>query len=88
MDSLETWEEYILFEGHNYGISNVYNNTHRENNCMGFLVKDYYDNCNCRTCENWGGCSSPKGTQYYSCVNCDYKHSVVIEHSNNHYFRS
>jgi hypothetical protein len=83
---LENWEEYVTFEENKYGIPNVYNNIHRENNCLGSFVKDSYDSCNCRTCENWGGCSNPKGTQYYKCVKCGYKHSITIEFSNNHYF--
>lgn len=82
---LETWEEYVIFEEQKFGIPNVYNNTHRENDCLGSFVEYSYDSCNCRTCENWGGCSNPKGTQCYKCVKCNYKHSITIEYSKNPY---
>ena len=70
---LEKWEEYILFEGIKYGIPYVYKNIHRENNCLGLIIKDYHKECTCNLCEDWGGCGKSSGTQYYKCVKCDYK---------------
>jgi hypothetical protein len=52
---LERWEEYILFEGTKYGIPYVYENIHRENNCLGLITEDYYEGCSCHCCEYWGG---------------------------------
>ena len=75
---LETWEEYVTFEENNYGIPHVYNNTHRENNCLGSFVKDSYEYCSCSTCENWNGCSNPRDKQYYKCVKCGYIHLTIV----------
>ena len=69
---LETWEQYIDFEGINYGIPYIYNCIHRENNCFGNIILDYIKKCQCSSCENWGGCGSD-GILYYKCDKCDKK---------------
>lgn len=72
---LETWEQYVQFEENKYGISCIYNNIHRENNCFG-LIKEYcqYKTCQCSSCENWSGCNNPiKKHYYYKCEKCDYE---------------
>ena len=71
INKLENWDEFIEFQEKKYGISYIYNNIHRENNCFGLIKKDYYKECSCSTCENWNGCNRG-GTQYYKCENCDY----------------
>jgi hypothetical protein len=81
---LEKWEEYILFEGTKYGIPYVYENIHRENNCLGLITEDYYKGCSCHCCEDWGGCSNPIGTQYYKCEKCDYKYGESSNYSKNY----
>jgi len=81
---LEKWEEYILFEGTKYGIPYVYKNTHRENNCLGLIIEDYYERCSCHCCEDWGGCSNPTGTQYYKCKKCNYKYGKSRHYSKNY----
>ena len=35
---LEDWNDFVEFEGKYYGINKVYNNIHRENNCLGEMV--------------------------------------------------
>ncbi len=79
IQKLEDWNDFVEFEGKYYGIVKVYNNIHRENNCLGEMVfyKEEYKRCNCNSCENWlYGCSNPRGTylRYYKCnkCNCEY----------------
>tara|TARA_B100001094_G_scaffold87324_1_gene83549 strand:+ start:608 stop:1231 length:624 start_codon:yes stop_codon:yes gene_type:complete len=81
---LEKWEEYVVFKGIKYGIPYVYNNIHRGNNCFGLIIEDYYKECSCHCCEDWGGCSNPESTQYYRCKKCDYKYSKSIIYSKNY----
>ena len=38
IQKLEDWNELVEFEGKYYGIDKVYNNIHRENNCLGEMV--------------------------------------------------
>ena len=75
---LEDWDDFVEFEGKYYGINKVYNNIHRENNCLGEMVfyKEEYESCNCSSCENWlYGCSNPRGRhlRYYKCNKCNYE---------------
>jgi hypothetical protein len=81
---LEEFNQYVVFEGIKYGIPNVYNNVHREDNCFGLIEKYYYESCTCHCCEYWGGCSNPTGIQYYKCKKCDYKYSETINYSKNY----
>ena len=81
---LEKWEEYISFEGTKYGIPYVYENIHRENNCLGLITEDYSEGCSCHCCEDWGGCSNPTRTQYYKCEKCDYKYGESSNYSKNY----
>ena len=74
IQSLEKWEDYIIFENNKYGIPSIYNNIHRENNCYGVIKETYHESCRCHSCEDWGGCGS-SGTQHYKCENCEYKTS-------------
>jgi hypothetical protein len=71
---LEKWEDYILFEGIKYGIPYVFYNIHRENNCFGLITTVGYNACSCSCCENWGGCSNPRGTEYYKCEKCNFNY--------------
>jgi len=84
IQKLEGWNEFIVFEGKKYGIPYVYENIHRENNCLGLVTEDYYKGCSCHCCEDWGGCSNPFGTQYYKCVKCDYKYGKYSSSSKNY----
>lgn len=72
INKLEKQEDFIEFERINYGIPYIYNSIHRENNCFGLIIEDYYRDCGCNRCESWSGCGS-RGTQYYKCEKCDYK---------------
>lgn len=79
------WDDYIIFKGEKYGIPTVFERIHRENDCNGLLEESFYESCKCRTCENWLGCSSPTGTQYYKCNKCSYKNYYEeIKHYKNH----
>jgi hypothetical protein len=84
INKLKKWEQCIEFEGINYGIPHIYDDTHRENDCFGLIKEDYYEGCTCHCCEDWGGCNNPTGTQYYKCEKCDYKYSKSINYSKNY----
>lgn len=81
INKLEKWEEFVIFEEEKYGINDIYNNIHRENNCFGNIISDYIEretsiNCQCSSCENWGGCSRTINIiQYYKCDNCNYTYN-------------
>jgi hypothetical protein len=72
---LEKWDQYIIFNDVKYGISKIYNNIHRENDCFGIIKFNYHKPCECSTCENWRGCGDP-GTDYFKCEKCDYSFST------------
>lgn len=72
INNLDNWNNFIYFETIKYGLPSVVNNIHRENNCCGKIIKDYYESCSCSSCENWNGCNRG-GIQYYKCNNCCYK---------------
>jgi len=76
IESLNKWEDYIKFEGLKYGISSVHGQIHRENNCFGLIKLYDSEGCTCHSCEDWGGCSNPVGTNYYKCEKCDYKYKT------------
>ncbi len=84
INKLEKWCDYIEFEGNNYGIPKVYDNIHREYDCLGNFIEDYYTNCTCRLCEDWGGCTNPQGKQYYKCDKCNYEIYEYVDCSKNH----
>jgi hypothetical protein len=72
INNLDNWNNFIYFETKKYGIPVVFNNIHRENNCCGVIIEDYYEDCSCSSCENWGGCGKQR-IYYYKCDNCCYK---------------
>jgi hypothetical protein len=40
-----SWNDYIEFEGVNYGVTKVHNGIHRENDCMGKIIRSHCDAC-------------------------------------------
>jgi hypothetical protein len=83
IDALQRWDDYVVFDGHHYGIAPVHANIHREKDCMGVVVETGYKRCRCRSCEYWSGCSDPTGTQHYACEECGYTFST--SHSSKNY---
>ena len=86
INKLKKWEEFVLFDDKHYGIHNIHNNIHRENNCFGNIIPDYIEEtiikCECSSCENWGGCGSNGAKniiQYYKCDNCNYKYDKMVK---------
>jgi hypothetical protein len=72
---LETWDSFIEFNGLKYGIPSIYENIHRENDCMGIISKEY-DLCKCFECTHTGSCLEP-----IKCViKCSKCQSVKFEH--------
>jgi hypothetical protein len=76
-----SWEEFVEFEGVNYGIPEFHNGFHMLNNCMGKeinVVKRWERECSCSCCENWSGCGrSDNESNTYSCDKCGVQnHSV------------
>jgi len=81
---LEKWNDYIVFDEKKYGISFVYNNIHRENDCFGDIIDNGHTPCTCSTCENWNGCGS-SGYDCFICKKCGYKYSSNLGYnSKNH----
>ena len=74
--ALQRWDDYVAFEGSHYGIPPVHDKIHRENNCMGVVVEGRYESCRCHSCEDWGGCSNPTGTQHHACEKCGYQYKI------------
>ena len=74
INSLESWGQYIEFEGIKYGIQRVCNGIHRDHDCFGKIQLAYTVPCSCSTCENWNGCGRGD-TKYYVCNKCNYKFS-------------
>ena len=72
INALEKWTDYVEFDNRQYGLPHVCNDIHRENDCGGTIIADYYERCHCSSCENWFGCSRREGTQYYRCGKCGY----------------
>lgn len=82
INKLENWDDFIEFENIKYGIPEIKNNIHYENNCMGNMKKIYvtkgeYTMCTCKSCENWFGCKEPviwngvEDVYYYICEKCE-----------------
>ena len=86
INALESWEEFIEFEGLKYGIPHEYKGVHRENNCLGLITedRDRYEGCTCHCCEDWGGCSNPTGRKYYQCNGCGYNYTKKVDLSKNY----
>jgi hypothetical protein len=84
INNLKKWTSYILFEEKKYGIPKVFEGIHRFNDCNGLFKESHYEDCGCSSCENWYGCSSPKGTQYYKCIKCNYEYSKSITYYKNY----
>ena len=80
---LQKWNQFVEFEGIKYGIPYVYNNIHREHDCLGLIKENGYERCSCSSCENWGGCGKG-GTEYYKCEKCNYKYSKSMNFSKNY----
>ena len=84
INKLEKWNDYIEFQGNKYGIPKVYDNIHRENDCLGNFIEDFYTSCTCRLCEDWGGCTNPQAKQYYKCNKCNHEIYKYVDCSKNH----
>ena len=77
--ALQRWDDYVAFEGSHYGIPPVHDKIHRENNCMGVVAEGRYESCRCHSCEDWGGCSNPTGTQHHACEKCGYQYNSITK---------
>jgi hypothetical protein len=66
--------KYILYNDIKYGITSIHNFIHRDNNCFGKIIKDYWQSYRCNRCESWNY-SDHSGTQYYKCSKYDYKYN-------------
>lgn len=78
IDKLNTWDEYVIFNGEKYGLSRIVRGIHAENDCGGTIILEKTEGrlCECRLCESWGGCGKLcNDINYYKCSNCDYKYS-------------
>jgi len=76
INRLESWNDFIEFNGIKYGLKKVLNDVHRENNCFGQMEYDREKNYVCR------GCRGTKVRPYHclcytftinKCNKCGYK---------------
>ena len=55
INRLESWNDYVMYDGMKYGLKQVLNHVHRENDCFGkmeyYMEKDY----ECIGCRNQAG---------------------------------
>lgn len=76
INNLQRWDEYIQFEGNNYGLSTkVMNNIHRENNCNGNMQIFNSIQSQCNKCENgmWScGRDCWRMIDIYKCNKCGF----------------
>jgi hypothetical protein len=79
INKLNNWNDYIDYEGKNYGLSKYYNGIHRENNCMGEIVlKNKYTKLYSN--DRPFMCVERETTYYnYECVECHCKYTVAGE---------
>ena len=77
------WDEFIELDGEKYGIPEVYNMIHRENNCLGKMIEK--GRCvieyECSHCKNWYGYSGTchcynKIIISYKCDKCGYERKI------------
>jgi len=52
IQKLEKWDNFIEFESKKYGLQNILNDIHRENNCMGNMVFHKKTEHECRGCRD------------------------------------
>lgn len=68
---LQSWDEYVEFEYRKYGISPIFGNIHRENDCFGNIINIPHK---CYTCKKiiYGKCCYGfYGEQTHKCDKCD-----------------
>ena len=75
INRLESWNDFVMYDGMKYGLKKVVNDVHRENDCFGQMEYDREKDYVCR------GCRFNK-TRYHclcytftinKCNKCDYK---------------
>ena len=83
INKLNSWYNYIEYDGINYGIPfKVKNKIHRENDCNGKMILIHSDGSSCSTCENsmWHcrrECYTITNT--YKCDICGYIYKTTDE---------
>ncbi len=75
---LEKWDDFIVFEGKQYGIPCIFDNIHRENDCFGDMV------FTCKKIEVWSNdrpfciCNDVETTySIYKCSKCNYENKIM-----------
>lgn len=58
INRLQSWNDYVMYDGIKYGLKKVVNHVHRENDCFGQMEYDIEKEYKCR------GCSGKK-TRYH-----------------------
>ena len=52
INRLQSWNDYVEFDGMKYGLPKVLNEIHRENDCFGQMEYDREKDYECRGCRN------------------------------------
>jgi hypothetical protein len=76
INKLEKWNDFVEFEGIKYGIQNIYNDIHRENDCNGSINKTEVCLKECRECRGATSFTELCRCEYKTnieCVKCGYK---------------
>lgn len=55
INCLESWNDYVKYDGIKYGLKKVLNHVHRENDCFGQMEYDREKEYECRGCKNGTG---------------------------------
>ena len=68
INGLQKWNDFIEFEGIKYGLPNIYNNIHYENDCKGNISITKLCIWECRHCRG--------STSFYEPCRCEYKEDI------------
>lgn len=83
---LEDWNDYVEYEGINYGLPHIIDGKHKYNNCNGNIIElkneKYYKECSyCRNdrpfCTSYCKCYT-KEIYHVKCGKCNYEHKYEI----------
>ena len=52
INRLQSWNDFVIYDGIKYGLKKVLNDVHRENDCFGQMEYDREKDYECRGCRN------------------------------------
>ena len=73
INNLDSYDQFVEFEGKKYGLPPILNEVHRKNNCMGKMIK-ISEPCGCHECEDWN--ANHDNIRYEKCDKCGYATTI------------